>query len=87
MRKSSLFILGFFLFFLTSLIALVIASNRYDGWAQVRISSFYVPNEAAIAELSNQDWGIPSPQDFAPLPDYLQQSLTWLSEAQAADGG
>lgn len=87
MRKSSLFILGFFLFFLTSLIALVIASNRYDGWSQVKVSSFYVPNEATIAALANQDWGIPSSEDFAPLPDYLQQSLTWLSEAQATDGG
>lgn len=87
MRKSSLFILGFFLFFISSLIALVVASNRYDGWAQVRVGSFYVPNETVIAEMADRDWGIPSNEDFAPLPDYLQQSLVWLAENQAADGG
>lgn len=87
MRKSSLFILGFFLFFLASLTALVVASNRYDGWAQVRVSSFYVPSETVMAEMTNRDWGIPANEDFAPLPDYLQQSLVWLAENQTADGG
>ena len=87
MRKSSLFILGFFLFFLASLTALILASNRYDDWAQVRVSSFYVPNETVITEMVNRDWGIPADTDFAPLPDYLQQSLVWLAENQAADGG
>lgn len=87
MRKSSLFILGFFLFFLTSLIALVVASNRYDDWAQVRMSSFYVPDETTSNTLAKQDWGIPSAEAFAPLPDYLQESLAWLADAQANDGG
>lgn len=87
MRKSSLFILGFFVFFIASLIALSWASNRYDGWANVRVSSFYVPNEGALTEPGNTDWGIPVNADLAPLPGFLQQSLAWLANAQAPDGG
>ena len=56
MRKSSLFILGFFLFFLSTLAVLVWASNRYDNWAQVRVSSFYTPSEANHLALANPDW-------------------------------
>lgn len=87
MRKSSLFILGFFLFFLSTLAVLVWASNRYDNWAQVRVSSFYTPSEANHLALVNADWGIPEASTLPALPDYLQNSLAWLAEAQASDGG
>ncbi|MEL6969973.1 MAG: hypothetical protein AAFZ63_07580 [Bacteroidota bacterium] len=87
MRKSSLFILGFFAFFLSALIVLVWASNRYDGWSKVRVTSFYVPDQATYEALANQDWGIPAAEDLTALPTYLQNSLAWLAESQAADGG
>lgn len=87
MRKSSLFILSFFLFFLTALAVLVWASNRYDGWSKVRVSSFFMPDEATQSALANQDWGIPAPENLPALPEYLENSLEWLANAQAADGG
>lgn len=87
MRKSSLFILVFFLLFLSTLAVLVWASNRYDDWSKVKLSSFFVPDPAAPVAFHNGDWGIPAAQDLPALPGYLQNSLSYLAEAQAPDGG
>lgn len=87
MRKSSLFILAFFLLFLSTLAVLVWASNRYDGWSKVNVSSFYVPDPATPQAFHSGDWGIMAPEDLPALPGYLENSLIYLAESQAADGG
>lgn len=87
MRKSSLFILGFFLFFLLALGGLTWASFQYDDWSKVRVSSFPVPDATYASFVGGQNWQMPVAGEVQALPEYLNTSLQWLADAQAGDGG